>query len=339
VEYAGQHTQQCTPELVDRHPSEAGQVSAGVGRAFTLRGDARAMPLADASVDLVVTSPPYWSQRVYTDNGERYDGQIGTEATPAEYIQNLLACTAEWVRVLRPSGSMFVNLGDKYGRGTRTTISGTRSKQRAGHTNHCVPSGSPKSLLLLPQRYAIGCVELLGLTVRAEIIWRKTNPIPDPTKDRVGRGHEIIFHLVKSPRYYHAAPVKGSDQGMAVWDMQAGSLRVPHHLGAAHHATFPLELPARAIRRWCPPGGTVLDPFSGSGTTALAAAVMGRTGIGLDWSSDYAAIAQWRTTDHRQIAGAIRTLFGDAKVGEVGEATPTYSSGRHRQLDLFGGPS
>jgi DNA modification methylase len=82
--------------------------------AAVLRGDARRLPLPDASVDLICTSPPYWSLRSYSDNGEHYEGQIGSEATPAEYIAALLECTREWVRVLKPSGSIFVNLGDSF---------------------------------------------------------------------------------------------------------------------------------------------------------------------------------------------------------------------------------
>ncbi|MCB1248442.1 MAG: hypothetical protein KDB36_03480, partial [Acidimicrobiales bacterium] len=77
-----------------------------------LRADAIALPLADDSVDLVVTSPPYFALRSYTDGGEHYDGQIGSEATPAEFLAALWAVTGECKRVLKPSGSMFVNLGD-----------------------------------------------------------------------------------------------------------------------------------------------------------------------------------------------------------------------------------
>ena len=84
------------------------------GRAIVLRGDAAHLPLPDASVDLICTSPPYFGLRSYTDGGEHYGGQIGSEATPREYIAALLDCTREWVRVLKPSGSIFVNLGDRY---------------------------------------------------------------------------------------------------------------------------------------------------------------------------------------------------------------------------------
>lgn len=267
-----------------------------------IQGDARRLKLPDNSVDLIITSPPYWAMRTYVDGGEYVVDQIGDEPTPAEYIANLTKSTIEWTRVLKPTGSLWVNMGDKYGRGSRTTISGTRSKQRAGHDNTCVPSGSPKSLLQLPQRYAIACVDQLGLTLRAEVIWRKTNPIPDPTRDRVGRGHETIYHLAKSPKYYAAA---GVPQTMAVWDMRAASLRVPGHVGARHHSTFPLELPRRVIERWCPPGGIVLDPFGGTGTTALMADVMGRHGISVDLSADYCRIARWRLSDPDQRTRAL----------------------------------
>ena len=79
-----------------------------------VRGDAAHLPLPSSSVDLIVTSPPYFALRSYQDNGSHYSGQIGSEATPAEFVDTLIRCTAEWVRCLKPSGSLWVNLGDKY---------------------------------------------------------------------------------------------------------------------------------------------------------------------------------------------------------------------------------
>src|SRR4249920_2737800 len=84
------------------------------GEAHIIQGNALALPLPDASVDLVCTSPPYFGLRSYQDGGQHYAGQIGSEATPAEFLEALLAATREMVRVLKPSGSIFVNLGDKY---------------------------------------------------------------------------------------------------------------------------------------------------------------------------------------------------------------------------------
>ena len=92
-----------------------------VGSVQILRGNALALALADESVDLIVTSPPYFGLRSYQDGGEHYAGQIGDEPTPAEFVDALIAATAEMVRVLKPSGSIWVNLGDKYAGGGRGT--------------------------------------------------------------------------------------------------------------------------------------------------------------------------------------------------------------------------
>ena len=272
------------------------------GTATVLRADAAALPLADASVDTIITSPPYFGLRSYTDGGEHYAGQIGNEPTPAAFVKALLTCTREWMRVLKPTGSLWVNLGDKYGRGTRTTISGTKSKQRAGHNNRCEPTGSPKSLLQLPQRYSIGCVDELGLTLRAEVIWDKPNAVPDPAKDRAARIHETWYHFTRQVDYYAARKSDRTRAGLrSVRQVKAASLRVPPHLGARHHSTFPLAWPLAIIDEWCPRGGVVLDPMGGSGTTALAAKILGRHGISTDLSADYCRIAQWRVNDPSQL--------------------------------------
>jgi hypothetical protein len=144
--------------------------------ALVMRGDAAHLPLDDETVDLVVTSPPYWKQRSYTDEGEHYDGQIGSEETPQEYLEALFACTAEWVRVLKPTGSMFIDLGDKYATryssargGGRAGLNGDDGTRRRSGQNH---TGSPgKSLLLLPERYRIGCVDRHRLVAREVIVW------------------------------------------------------------------------------------------------------------------------------------------------------------------------
>jgi DNA modification methylase len=187
-----------------------------------IRGDATSIPLADGSVDEIVTSPPYFALRSYTDGGEHYDGQIGSEATPQAFLEALWAVTAECRRVLKPSGSMFVNLGDKYSgvspgsyrRHTQPfgpngdTATGyheaaAASEAAAGHDPDW--GGIPaKSLMMLPQRYAIGCIDQLGLILRAEIIWSKPNGLPESVTDRVRRSHEQWFHFTKEPRYFSA---------------------------------------------------------------------------------------------------------------------------------------
>lgn len=353
-----------------------------MSRPLVIRGDARALPLPDSSVDLIVTSPPYFALRSYLDGGEAYAGQIGSEPTPAAYIAALLDCTREWVRVLKPSGNLFVNLGDSYAGQTpgRQGGSGVRSDRRsadepyraAARRGDTAPS---KSLRGLPWRYAIGCIDQLGLILRAEIIWSKPNGLPESVTDRVRRSHEQWFHFVRQPRYYaavdeirepHAAPFKppGSkgnpqrkDNGQptngeyhplgrlpgSVWEIASEPLRVPEHLGVDHFAAFPIEWPRRIITGWSPPGicvecgegrrpvanrsahgavtgyacacpeptaptrpSVVLDPFGGTGTTALVASVLGRIGISVDRSADYCRLARWRTTDPGERARAAR---------------------------------
>jgi DNA modification methylase len=268
--------------------------------AVVLRGDARRLPLPDGCVDLLVTSPPYFGLRSYVDAGQHYDGQIGSEATPAEWVAALVACTAEWVRVLKPSGSLFVNLGDKYS-GNETGGSTAPSGSTLNNPAHAprqqerrTPYRSgmrPKSLLGLPWRYALACMDDLGLILRRDIIWSKPNGLPESVTDRCRSSHEYLFHLVRQPRYYaavdeirepHLFPnqtrtsdkmARGwshvSDQkqtGLAgplnplgklpgsVWSIPSQPLTVPAGLGVDHFAAFPMELPRRCVLGWSPPG-------------------------------------------------------------------------------------
>lgn len=138
-----------------------------------IRGDAHALPLPDASVDLICTSPPYWALRHYRDGGQHYAGQVGAEPTPAAYVAALLDCTRDWMRVLKPTGSLWINLGDVYSSG-----------QRLGAAPTFIPA---KSLFGLPWRYALRAVDELGLILRAEVVWAKPNGLPESVTDRVRR--------------------------------------------------------------------------------------------------------------------------------------------------------
>ena len=177
--------------------------------AIVLRGDARRLPLPDASVDLIVTSPPYYALRDYRDGDASMAGQIGSEPTPQEWVAALVECTAEWARVLKPAGSMFVNLGDKYVADNR----GSGADVKRGAAKHAPrgPAGyvgrdmaRHKSLLGLPWRYALACTDQLGLILRRDIIWAKPNGLPESVTDRCRSSHEYLFHLVRQPRYYAA---------------------------------------------------------------------------------------------------------------------------------------
>ena len=316
-----------------------------------IRGDARALSLADESVDLIVPSPPYFGLRSYQDGGEHYVGQRGAEASPREFVDAVIDCTREMVRVLKPTGSIFVNLGDKYANpavpGNRETLpQGGRPGQRpsAGHRSAkqvrraLVPMGDarPKSLMLLPERFRVAAVDELGLIARAVIVWSKPNGLPESVKDRVRRAHEDWVHLTKQPRYFAAVDeIREPPSGYArpngtgreprggqkartmldtvnprgrvpgsVWEIATQPLHAPAELGVDHFAAFPMEWPRRLITGWCPPNGVVLDPFGGTGTTALVATMLGRTGISVDLSADYGRLAAWRCSDPKERARA-----------------------------------
>ena len=147
------------------------------------KADARALPIADESVHCVVTSPPYWGLRDY-GNGD--DG-IGLEETPEAWVENLVAVFREVRRVLRPDGTVWLNLGDAYAGGT------------PGQDGR-----KPKDLIGLPWRVAFA-LQADGWWLRSDIVWSKPNPMPESVTDRPTRAHEYLFLLTKSARYYYDA--------------------------------------------------------------------------------------------------------------------------------------
>lgn len=187
--------------------ADAGDRSLVMGRigevGHTLaRADARAVPMDNESVDLIVTSPPYWAQRSYTDGGgEHYTGQIGDEPTYEGFLDNLVACTRDWARVLKPSGSIWVNLGDKYSTSSinESRLGGAATAAKAARGAVPQVAGMlPKSLLGLPWRYALRVMDELGLILREEVIWSKPNGMPESVTDRCRRSHEQWFAFTKS---------------------------------------------------------------------------------------------------------------------------------------------
>ncbi len=203
-----------------------------------IRANAHRLPLADESVDLIITSPPYYALRSYSDGGDHYDGQVGSEPTPQAFLEALWAVTSECWRVLKPTGSLFVNLGDKragsgghnnanlsrHGLGSATLghhkggggpVAEKYGDVRASRRNapdryNQAAFGRPKSKMLLPHRYAIGCEDGLadpegkGWVVRSDMVWNKPNGLPESVTDRVRDSHEYWFHLTKEGRYFSA---------------------------------------------------------------------------------------------------------------------------------------
>ncbi|MEU8334709.1 DNA-methyltransferase [Micromonospora tulbaghiae] len=270
----------------------------------------RTMP--DASVDCVVTSPPYFWMRDY---GEA--GQYGLEPTPQQYLDTLAAVMAEARRVLAADGTLWLNLGDAHSqrkavrrsshqeglhgaRGARPSWKESRAAGRARMSNENVIAGQAvpeKSLMMLPERIAIAMIDG-GWLLRSKVVWAKTFAAPDPAADRLASKWEPLYLFAKSPRYWFDRAALNGDDG-DVWRLAASS-------GAGDHtASYPLALPERCIRVGCKPGGVVLDPFSGSGTTGQAALALGRRYVGIDLSAAFHDLAlRTRLAQGELIVGA-----------------------------------
>lgn len=252
-----------------------------------IHGDARSLPLRDSTVDLVVTSPPYFGIRDYGAHRT-----LGEEPTPSAFVKALISCTQEMARVLRPGGSLFINLGDTYAAYNANRGDGKLQRNQP-QSRPSLPRGlhgggeaRNKSLMLVPERYRIACADDLGLIVRAVIVWRKTAPMPaGRIRDRVRTVHEDWVHLTKRDRYYHdEAALRTLGEGQmppSVWPGPSAPR------GTGHPAAFHPVWPERFIRGWSPPGGVVLDPFAGSGTTVAVAHACGRLGVGIELSPLY----------------------------------------------------
>lgn len=185
------------------------------------RDDARRLlRVEDHSVDLIVTSPPYWKKRNYG-----FDNQIGQEATADEYVANIMTAVAEWRRVLRPSGSIFMNIGDTYWQ---------RSLQ-----------GIPSQIEVEAKR--------AGWRLRNRIVWVKTAGMPDPVRNRLASRNEYVLHLAQNAYYYdlfgYAEKYSRQNKGANPGDVWTISLQ--RNIGS-HLAPFPSEIVERAILLACP---------------------------------------------------------------------------------------
>lgn len=162
----------------------------------TLRG------LPEASVDCCVTSPPYFGLRDYG-----VAGQMGLEPTPEAFVEALVQVMREVRRVMKPTGTLWLNLGDSYA-GARQEEGHTHSRRRDGavipRSDRCVNGLKPKDLIGIPWMVAFA-LRADGWYLRRDIIWHKLNPMPESIKDRPTTAHEYVFLLSKGPRYYYDA--------------------------------------------------------------------------------------------------------------------------------------
>ena len=179
------------------------------------KSDARDLPVNDDAVDLIFTSPPYWQKRDYG-----HSDQIGQEETPKAYIQSLMEALDEWERVLRDTGTILLNIGDKF-----------HNKSRMG----------------LPWKFAEAARDK-GWRIRSEIVWHKPNGMPTPSRNRFNTRHEYIFHLTPKGDYYFDkfGFEKAYDDAIDVW-------KVPHDRNDTHLAPYPEELVERGLVTACPP--------------------------------------------------------------------------------------
>lgn len=156
----------------------------------------------DNSIDCVVTSPPYYALRKYTDN----DLEIGREQTPGEYIDNLVEVFQEVYRVLKPTGTVWVNIGDSYcGTGDKGDLVDPKDNNRNGQSksiNRKIDGLKRKDLIGIPWLFAFAMRDRVGFYLRQDIIWEKQNAMPESVTDRCVKSHEYIFLLTKSEKYY-----------------------------------------------------------------------------------------------------------------------------------------
>lgn len=284
--------------------------------------------LPDASAHTCITSPPYFGLRDYG-----VEGQIGLEETVEEYLEKLVEVFREVRRVLRQDGTLWLNVGDSYA--TRSLAQApTNTRNKTGHTKKQTPIGFKyKDLMGIPWRLAFA-LQADGWYLRDDIIWHKTNAMPEAVTDRPTRAHEYIFLLSTSQTYYYDADAikepcgtKGNSRtfrgggaytGHVSFDNDADSERESHgnvenesgmrnkrdvwsvataQFKEAHYATFPPELIRPCILAGCPEGGTALDPFFGSGTTGVVATQENRRFIGIEINPDYAELSRRRTEE------------------------------------------
>ena len=249
--------------------------------------------LEEKSVNTCVTSPPYWGLRDY-GTGE----QLGQEETPEKFVENLVNVFREVRRVLRDDGTVWLNLGDSYcGTGHKGDTIDPRYQGRNGQKvalNNKIQGFKPKDLIGIPWRVAFA-LQADGWYLRQDIIWHKPNPMPEPVKDRCTKSHEYIFLLSKSSKYYYdnEAIKYGPENAnkRSVWTVPIASY------SGAHFATYPPELIKPCILAGCREGGTVLDPFGGSGTTAQVANNLNRNAILCELNPEYVDIAKGRLHD------------------------------------------
>ena len=279
--------------------------------------------LGDCTVDCVVTSPPYYALRDYGVNG-----QVGLEDSPKKYIRKLVKVFREVLRVMKPTGTCWVVIGDSYAgsnKGAAAYPENAKLYKQGTNKGTMSPGIRVKYKTEAKERDLIGipwmlafALRDLGFYLRQDIIWHKPNPMPESCTCRCTKSHEYIFMLTKSAKYYFDGKALREPANTGVrpneYNHRKVKFVVPGHRNeqfrggnvsdgfrnkrdvwsmlvepgyGGHHATFPLSLPRQCILLGCPADGVVLDPFMGSGTTAVAALLEHRHYVGFELNGEY----------------------------------------------------
>jgi DNA modification methylase len=293
------------------------------GDAFDLFDD---MPAE--SIDLIITSPPYWGHREYglEHNWGRFNditgvkrdfsvqsegyasyrslkGVLGLEPYPEWYVAHVTEILKKAQRCLKLSGSLWLNVGDTYfARWASIRENGRQGLSDKGRLRRKTPMGGfrqEKQLLLIPSRLAIAMQDA-GWVLRNDLIWHKPNATPRPESDRLRLTHEHFFHFVKKPKegrptYFYDSQF--AEEGLS--DVISVCV-APGEEG--HTATFPKKLIAPRILSSSPPSGVVLDPFCGTGRALEVAKEFGRSVVGFEKLAAFCKIAHLKINSDTEAA-------------------------------------
>jgi len=253
---------------------------------------------------MCVTSPPYYGLRDY--GGE--DCQIGLEESPEEYIQKLVEIFREVRNNLTDDGTLWLNMGDSYynyrpGKG-QALVKQTVSSSKQDLPDKCARRGNKlvgykeKDLMGIPWMLAFA-LRADGWYLRQDIIWNKPNPMPESVRDRCTKSHEYVFLLSKNQNYYFDVDAikEPTRRKRSVWNVTKKGYK------DAHFAVYPPELIIPCIKAGSEKNDIILDPFMGSGTTAMVAKELGRYYIGCELHEDYGNL----------IKNRVGTVRGDLK--------------------------
>ena len=249
-----------------------------------------------------ITSPPYYGLRDY--GGQQY--QIGLEKSPEEYVNEMVKVFREVRNILTDDGTLWLNIGDSY-YNYRPGKGANYPQQSVSNTRQDLPTNSNKranKLEGLKEKDLIGIPWMLafalrndGWYLRQDIIWNKPNPMPESVRDRCTKSHEYIFLFSKNRKYYfNVDAIKeptndgtGLKRKKSVWNVKTKPYK------GAHFAVYPPELIEPCILAGSEKNDIILDPFMGSGTTAMVAKQLGRYYNGCELNRDYNNLIQKRT--------------------------------------------